>query len=110
MRVEITLTAEAEALVSKLMRERNLTFNDAVNMAIINSHGRNAGDSSDTQTITSQSAASQNRKFRTPTYSMGPSRIPLDHALAIAAQLEDAALTSQADLPSNSGGEGTQLG
>ena len=71
MRTTITLDADTEAAVRRLMRERGLTFKQAVNAAI------RAG------------TGTRRRKFRTPTAKLGPPRIPLDHALRLAAELED---------------------
>ena len=71
MRTTITLDADTEATVRRLMRERGLTFKQAVNAAI------RAG------------TGTRRRKFRTPTANLGSPRIPLDHALRLAAELED---------------------
>jgi hypothetical protein len=71
MRTTITLDPDTDAAVRRLMRERGLTFKQAVNAAI------RAG------------TGARRRAFRTPTADLGPSRIPLDHALRLAADLED---------------------
>jgi hypothetical protein len=68
----VTLEPDAEQLVRQLMRERNLTFKDAVNDLI-----RRGG---------SGAAA---RPFRTRTARMGTSRVNLDRALQISGALED---------------------
>ncbi len=73
MRTTITLDPDVEALVRKLMAERGLSFKEAVNSA-----------------LRSALATSGGEPFRTPTYSMGRPTVPLDHALRIAAELEDA--------------------
>lgn len=73
MRTTVTLDPDSDAIVRRLMRERGLTFKAAVNEAI--------------------RAAARGRKpsrpFRTRTYDMGASALPLDKALRLAADLED---------------------
>ena len=71
MRTTITLDADTDAAVRRLMRERGYTFKQAVNAAI------RAG------------TGTRRRKFRTPTANLGMERIPLDHAVRLAAELED---------------------
>ena len=71
MRTTITLDPDTDAAVRRLMRERGLTFKQAVNAAI------RAG------------SGARRRKFRTPTANLGLPRIPLDHALRLASELED---------------------
>ncbi|HEU5205396.1 MAG TPA: hypothetical protein VFU17_13980 [Candidatus Limnocylindrales bacterium] len=71
MRTTITLDPDTDAAVRRLMRERGLTFKQAVNAAI------RAG------------TGTRRRKFRTPTANLGSPRIPLDQALRLAADLED---------------------
>jgi hypothetical protein len=56
------------------MRERGLTFKQALNEAI--RAGARSGDG-------------RRRRFRTPTHAMGPSAVPIDKALRLAADLED---------------------
>ena len=73
MRTTITLEPEAEALVRRVMKERGLSFKEAVNQAIV------AG-------LAPPSAAAT---FETPTFDLGGARLPLDNALALAAQMED---------------------
>ena len=74
MRTTITLEPDVEALVKKLMRERGLSFKQAVNTAI------RAGLAS----------PEESEPFRTPTFSMGfDPAIPWDKALRLAAELED---------------------
>lgn len=75
MRTTITLEADVAALVRKLMADRGLSFKEAVNTAI------RVG-----------LAPSDRDQARTPTFSMGPPAVPLDHALRVAAELEDAEL------------------
>jgi hypothetical protein len=78
MRTTITLDPDTDAAIRRLMRERGLTFHQAVNAAI------RAG------------TATRPRKLRTSTADLGPSRVPLDHALRFAADLEDEELVSKA--------------
>lgn len=72
-RTTVTLEADADAVVRRLMRERRLTFKQALNEAI--RAGARGGRT--------RSA------FRTRTFDMGPSALPLDKALRLAADLED---------------------
>lgn len=71
MRTTITLDPDTDAAVKRLMREQGLTFKQAVNQAI------RAG------------TGTRRRRFRTPTADLGAPRIPLDHAVRLAAELED---------------------
>ncbi|WP_139416158.1 antitoxin [Agromyces laixinhei] len=73
MRTTITLTADADALVRRVMRERGLSFRDAVNFAII------AG----------LAPVDRSAAVETPTFDLGRARLPLDRAIALAAELED---------------------
>jgi hypothetical protein len=74
MRTTVTLDPDTEALIRKAMRERGLTFKQALNEAI------RAGLAPETPTAA----------FRTPTFSMGFNpAVPLDKALRLAAELED---------------------
>ncbi len=68
----MTLDPDAELIVRTLMRERSLTFKEAINLAI----RRGA-------------AASPPPPFRTATASLGVSTVNLDRALQLAAALED---------------------
>jgi hypothetical protein len=78
MRTTITLDPDVEALVRKAMRERGLSFKQAVNEAI------RAG----------LAPRSDLPAAGTRTYRMGFNPvIPLDKALRLAAQLEDEELT-----------------
>ena len=81
MRTTITLTPEADALVRKVMRERGLSFKDAVNAAIVEGLAPRASV-----------------HFQTPTRNLGRARVPLDKALAVAASLEDDALMGKQEL------------
>jgi hypothetical protein len=80
MRTTVTLDADAEQIIKRRMRERGLTFKEAVNDAIRAS-------------ATSRAAR---RPFRTATARMGESRVPLDRALQVAADLEDDELLRKA--------------
>ncbi|HEX2360971.1 MAG TPA: type II toxin-antitoxin system VapB family antitoxin [Jiangellaceae bacterium] len=73
MRTTITLDPDVEALVSKVMRERGLTFKEAVNQAL-----RRA-----------LSARAERQPYRTPTFDMGEPQLPLERALRLAGDLED---------------------
>lgn len=74
MRTTVTLEPDVEALLKRLMRERGMSFKEAVNYAIRAGLARPAGRT----------------RVRTPTFRMGfePS-IPWDRALRLAAELED---------------------
>lgn len=82
MRTTITLTSAAEEAIRRVMRERGLSFKDAVNSAIL------AG-------LASVPPA---QPFETPVRRLGRARIPLDRALAVAADLEDEALARKQEL------------
>lgn len=69
----MTLEPEADAIVRRLMRERRMTFKEALNEAI------RAG---------ARRPESQPER-RTRTFDLGPPALPLDKALRLAADLED---------------------
>jgi len=73
MRTTVTLDGDTEAILRRRMRERGVSFKVALNDAI------RAG-------ITD---SGQRQPFRTATESMGESRVNLDRALQVAADLED---------------------
>lgn len=73
MRTTVTLEADTDAIVRKLMRERGLSFKRALNEAIRTGVARRGA----------------RRQFRTKTADMGRPQIPLDKALRLAADLED---------------------
>lgn len=73
MRTTITLIPDADALVRRLMRERGLTFKEAVNTAILNG----------------LAPIAQPSTAHTPTFDLGRARMPLDRAAQLAAELED---------------------
>lgn len=72
MRTTVTLEPDVEALVKRMMRERDISFKQAVN------DGLRAG-----------LAGEARQPFRTATFSMGHPRVPLDKALQLAGQMED---------------------
>lgn len=72
MRTTITLDPDAEQLIRRRMRERNQSFKEAVNDA-----------------IRASAHATAQRPFTTETASLGESRVNLDRALQVAADLED---------------------
>lgn len=71
MRTTVTLDPDAEQLIRQRMRERNLTFKEALNEAI------------------RQGSLSDAPRFRTSVVSMGRPAVPLDRALQLAGNLED---------------------
>ncbi|WP_457099205.1 antitoxin [Microbacterium sp. P5_E9] len=81
MRTTITLTPEADALVRRVMRERGLSFKDAVNAAIVDGL-----------------APRPRTAYETPVRRLGRARIPLDRALGAASDLEDEALLHKREL------------
>ena len=81
MRTTITLTPEADALVRRVMRERGLSFKEAVNAAIVDGL-----------------APAASTPFRTPTRNLGRARVDLDNALTLAGNLEDEALLRKQEL------------
>ena len=74
MRTTITLDADVEALVHKLMIERGLTFKQAVNGLL---------------RLALAPQTEQRVEFSFPTYNMGEPTVPLEQALRLAADLED---------------------
>ena len=73
MRTTVSLEPDTNAIVRRLMRERGLTFKQALNEAI------RAGKSS----------RKTAEPFRTRTLDLGQPAVPLDKALRLAAALED---------------------
>jgi hypothetical protein len=73
MRTTINLEPDSEALVRRLMRERGLSFKQDVHEAI------RAG----------APEVGRRRAYRTPTFRMGRSVVPVDHALRLAGYLKD---------------------
>lgn len=72
MRTTVTLDADVEQIIRRRMRERGVSFKEALNQAI---RGLATGAGSTT--------------FQTEVASMGESRVNLDRALQVAADLED---------------------
>ena len=73
MRTTVTLDPDAEQIVRRRMRERGLSFKDAINDAI-----RSA-----------VMTAAPREPFRTEVSALGESHANLDRALQIAADIED---------------------
>jgi hypothetical protein len=73
MRTTVTLDPDTEQIVRRRMRERGQTFKQALNDAI----------------RSGAVAAAPAEPFRTEVASMGESRVNLDRALQVAADLED---------------------
>ena len=71
VRTTVTLDPDVEQIIRRRMRERGISFKEALNDAV-----RSAG-------------ASRRKPFVTEVASMGESRVNLDRALQIAADLED---------------------
>lgn len=71
MRTTVTLDPDTEQLIRRRMRERGLTFKEAINDAIRSASPAPRAD------------------FVTETAAMGESRVNLDRALQLAADLED---------------------
>lgn len=76
MRTTITLNPDTRLLIERAMRERNLSFKEAVNEAIRAGLG---------------ARPSTAHAYTTPR-NLGPARIDLTKALELAAQLEDDSL------------------
>lgn len=72
-RTTVTLTPEADSAIQNLMRERGLSFKDAVNMAILD--GAPSG--------------AKPKPFKMRTFKMGPALVPLDHANTLVGELDD---------------------
>lgn len=76
MRTTVTLDPDVEALLRKTMRERGLSFKEALNEAIRSGLAGGAGRGA--------------RRYRLRTHRMGfRPEVPLDKALRLAAALED---------------------
>lgn len=73
MRTTVTLDSDTEQIIRRRMRERDMTFKEALNDTI-----RGA--------IASQASR---QTFSTKTVAMGESRVNLDRALQVAGELED---------------------
>lgn len=79
MRTTITLDPDVAELVRRLMRERNLTFKVAVNTAI-----RSA-----------LAPPEPSAEADLPVFDMGEPRLPVEHSLRLAAELEDEEIVRQ---------------
>lgn len=75
VRTTVTLDPDTRLLVERAMRERGLSFKEAVNEAIRTGLG----------------ARSSGERYTTPRR-LGPARVDLTKALGVAAELEDDAL------------------
>jgi hypothetical protein len=73
MRTTVTLDPDTDAIIRRLMRERHLTFKQALNAAI------RAG---------TKAPSAEPVQYTFPKR-MGVPRVPIDKALQLAAQLED---------------------
>lgn len=79
MRTTVTLEPDVEALVKRAMRERGLTFKQAVNEAI----------------RTGMAGGQTSRELRFPTHDMGEAPVDVTKALRLAGELEDQELVAQ---------------
>jgi len=75
----VTLDPDVEALVKRAMRERGLTFKQAVNEAIRAGSG----------------VATEAADVTFPTYDMGEAAVDITKALRLAGELEDQELTAR---------------
>ena len=73
MRTTVTLDADTEQLVRRRMKERKISFKQALNDAIRDG----------------AAGITPREPFRTATASLGESQVSLDRALQLAAELED---------------------
>lgn len=78
MRTTVTLDPDTEQLIRRRMRERGLSFKEAINEAI---RGSESGSP---------------QHYLLPTFSMGEPSVNLDRALQIAAEMEDEELIRRA--------------
>lgn len=81
-RTTITLTPEADSLVRKVMKERGISFKDAINVAIVD--GLSGGGA--------------RAEYETPVFDLGRAQVGFDHALAIVGQMEDEELLRKREL------------
>ncbi|HET7571970.1 MAG TPA: hypothetical protein VFJ77_04790 [Gaiellaceae bacterium] len=77
MRTTVTLEPDVETLIKRLMRDRGLSFKEAVNTAIRAGAAAGRGPAA---------------PFETPTFRLGRPAVPLEQALRLAGELEDAEL------------------
>ncbi len=78
MRTTVTLDADTEALVRQRMKERGVSFKEALNDAI--REGARRGPA---------------RRFQTKTFAMGTPTVNLDRALQLAGEMEDEAFVAK---------------
>lgn len=81
MRTTVTLDPDVVAHLRKVMRERGLTFKEALNEA-----------------VRAAFSGKRDTPARTPEFAMGAPAVPLEHALRVAAELEDAELRRRLQL------------
>jgi hypothetical protein len=79
MRTTVTLDPDTRVLVERAMRERGMTFKEAVNAGIRAGLGE----------------TSRQPRSYTATRKLGPARVDLTNALGLAGQLEDDALAGR---------------
>jgi hypothetical protein len=72
MRTTVTLDPDVEAVIRAAMRERGISFKEALNEAVRRGL-----------------APARGEPFRTRTFAMGRPTVPLTKALALASELED---------------------
>lgn len=73
MRTTVTLDPDVDALIRRRMRDRGLSFKQALNEAVREG----------------LLAEAEPEPFETPTFDLGEARVSVVHALALAARLED---------------------
>ena len=81
MRTTVTLDGDVDALVKRMMRERGLTFKEAVNAAIRAGIGTSTGAA----------------ELDFPTHDMGEPLVDVTKALRLAGELEDQELAARLD-------------
>jgi len=77
MRTTVTLEPDADAIVRRLMRERGLSFKEALNLAVRTGAGSSGG----------------REPFVTPTFDLGRALVPVAKALELSGRLEDEELS-----------------
>lgn len=85
MRTTVTLDPDVEALVRQAMRERGLSFKQALNQAVRTGLGRHQGASV--------------RPFRQRSFKLGRPRVDLTKALALAGELDDQQIMGRQRIP-----------
>lgn len=79
MRTTVTLDADVESLLKRVMRDSDMTFKQAINEAI-------------RRGLTTRHEGEQ---FLSPTYDLGEPLVDLTKALRVSSQLEDLELTAR---------------